>query len=116
MKVEPVLAKLNELRKDTQGEGGPEEKAVYHGFVFISYEVGAFTDFVERGEAPSDKKGTAAGEAAQEMLATLEELRGEVADNEEDMEFIALDRAVSFISGALGDFQHYLNEAGEGAS
>jgi hypothetical protein len=28
------------------------------------------------------------------------------------MEFIALDKAAAFIAAALGDFQHYLDEAG----
>ena len=32
MKAEPILAKLNELRKDAEGEGGVEEKALYHAF------------------------------------------------------------------------------------
>ncbi len=113
MKVEPVLAKLNALRKDTEGEGGVEEKAIYHSFCFISYEVGPFTEFVESGVEPSGKKGVEAGEPARGLLAALEELRDDVSDNEEDMEFIALDKAAGFVSKTLGDFQHYLNETGE---
>jgi len=115
VKAEPVLAKLNALRKDTQGEGGEEEKAIYHGFCFISYEVGPFTDFVERGKDPAAKKGVAPGPRARELLQTLEGMRAEVGDDQEDMEFVALDMAVKFISRALGDFQSYLNDAGEGA-
>lgn len=114
MKAEPVLAKLNELRKDAQGEGGVEEKAIYHAFCFISYEVGPFSEFVERGVEPSEKKGTQPGESARTLFKALEELREEVSDDEGDMEFIALDRAVGFVSKTLGDFQHYLDEAGEG--
>jgi hypothetical protein len=112
VKVEPVLAKLNGLRKDTQGEGGLEEKAIYHAFCFISYEVGPFTGFVEAGEPPSEKKGTSPGEGAEKLIEVLEELLEEVSGNEGDMEFIALDRAISFMSVVPGDFQHYLNEAG----
>ncbi len=112
MKVEPVLAKLNGLRKDTQGEGGIEEQAIYHGFCFISYEVGPFTGFVEGGAVPSDRKGTGAGPGARKLLEALEELREDVSEDEADMEFIALDKAAAFIAAALGDFQHYLDEAG----
>lgn len=115
MKAEPVLAKLNELRKDTQGEGGIEEKALYHAFCFVSYEVGPFSEFVENGTEPTERKGVAAGPDAQELLTALEELREDVSDTEEDMEFIALDKTVGFVSKTLGDFQNYLNEAGEGS-
>ena len=114
MKHEPVLAKLNELRKDAQGEGGVEEKALYHMFCFISYEVGPFADFVEADKAPAEKKDTAAGPRAEEYLDVLTELRDEVDDDPGDMEFIALDYAASFISRVSGDFQAYLDEAGEG--
>ena len=113
VKVEPVLAKLNALRQDTKGEGGVEEKAIYHAFCFISYEVGPFTDYVESGTDPNEKKGVEAGDAARTLFAVLEELREDVADDEADMEFIALDKAVGFISKAIGDFQHYLNETAE---
>ena len=113
MKHEPVLAKLNELRKDAQGEGGIEEKALYHMFCFISYEVGPFADFVEKEVAPSEKKDTTAGPKAEEYLDVLTDLKDEVADDPADMEFIALDRAVAFISQTSGDFQAYLDEAGE---
>ena len=113
MKHEPVLAKLNELRKDAQGEGGVEEKALYHMFCFISYEVGPFAEFVEKEIAPTEKKDTAAGPRAEEYLGVLAGLRDEVDDDPGDMEFIALDYAASFISRVSGDFQAYLDEAGE---
>lgn len=111
MKAEPVLAKLNELRKDAQGEGGVEERALYHAFCYISYEVGPFTEFVEQDKVPSEKKGVAPGEEARELFGALEELREEVAGDEGDMEFVALDKAVGFVSRTLGDFQAYLDEA-----
>ncbi len=111
MRHEPVLAKLNELRKDAQGEGGVEEKALYHAFCFISYEVGAFADFVEGGKPPAEKKGVAPGTVSQTYLETLDALREEVADDPDDMECIALDRAAAFISQVPGDFQAYLTEA-----
>ena len=69
MKLEPVLAKLNELRKDTQGEGGLEEVALYHSFCFISYEVGAFAGFVEQDTLPSEKKEVEPREAAKDILS-----------------------------------------------
>ena len=114
MKAEPVLAKLNELRKGAEGEGGVEEEALYHAFCYVSYEAGPFGEFVERGKAPAEKKGVAPGDRARAYLGALEGLREEVAGDEGDMEFIALDRAAGFISRTLGDFQAYLDEAGEG--
>ncbi len=113
MKHEPVLAKLNELRKDAQGEGNVEEKALYHAFCFVSYEVGAFADFVEKDREPSEKKDVATGSEAEEYIDALAGLRDEVADDPEDMEFIALAHVATFISKISGDFQHYLDEAGE---
>ncbi|MEK6708977.1 MAG: hypothetical protein AABZ64_00195 [Nitrospinota bacterium] len=115
MKPEPVLAKLNELRKNAEGEGGVEEKALYHAFCYVSYEVGPFGEFVEKGREPLQKKGAGPGDLAWEYLEALEGLREEVAEDEEDIEFIALDKAVGFISRTLGDFQAYLDEAGPGA-
>lgn len=115
MRTEPVLAKLNDLRKDARGEGSVEEKALHHAFCFISYEVGAFAGFVEADEAPTGKKDASPGPVAEAYLAALAGLRAEVEDDPEDMEFIALDRALGFISRIPGDFQSYLNEADEDA-
>ncbi|MEE9273721.1 MAG: hypothetical protein V3V62_00240 [bacterium] len=112
MKLEPVLAKLNAIRKDTEGEGGVEEEAAYRAFCYISYEVGPFGEFVERGKIPAGKKGVAPGPRARELFAALEALREEVSDDEEDIEFVALDKAAGFLSHTLGDFQAYLDEAG----
>ena len=114
MKAEPVLAKLNELRKDSQGEDSVEEEALYHAFCYVSYQAGPFGEFVEKDKTPAEKKGTAPGKRAREYLEALEGLREEVAGDEADMEFVALDRAAGFISRTLGDFQAYLDETGEG--
>ncbi len=111
MKTEPVLAQLNALRKDAQGEGGVEEKALHHAFCFISYEVGAFTDFVEAGKPPAERKDAPPGSEAETYLDALADLKSEVQDDPQDIEFIALDRAVAFISQIRGDFQFYLDEA-----
>ena len=66
---------MNAVRKDAQGEGGIEEKVLYHAFCFISYQVGPFADFVEKEVAPSEKKDTAAGPEAEEYLDVLTELK-----------------------------------------
>lgn len=113
MKMEPVLAKLNELRQGADRESGElEDLSIYHAFCFISYEIGPFTEFVEQGKAPAPKKNTEAGPRAKEMFSAIEGMRDEVAEDDQDMEFIALDRALDFLSPVLGDFQAYLIEAG----
>ncbi|MDA0999232.1 MAG: hypothetical protein O2807_01775 [bacterium] len=113
MKVEPVLAKLNELRQDADLESGElEDLSIYHAFCFISYEIGPFTDFIEQGKEPTPRKDTEAGPRAREMFSAVKGMRGEVAGDAQDMEYIALDRAVAFLSPILGDFQAYLVEAG----
>ena len=48
MKVEPILAKLNELRKDAQGD--PEDMeylTLHHAFCFISYKIGEFQKYLD---------------------------------------------------------------------
>lgn len=55
MKPEPLLAELNRLRKDLEGdEADIEWLAIHHAFVFISYQHTAFEKYVkeadERGE------------------------------------------------------------------
>ena len=56
MKVEPLLAKLNELRKDAQDDPDDiEYLALHHAFCFISYKLGEFQkylDEVESGRRP----------------------------------------------------------------
>ncbi len=111
MKVEPIFAELNELRKETSsGDEDVEGIALYHAFCFVSYEVGPFTEFVEQSEEPIDGKAVPPGPRAKELLAALEGLREEAAGDEDAMEFIALDKTTAFISRKLGDFQSYLNE------
>jgi len=48
MKAEVLLAKLNELRKDAQGD--PEDLeylALHHAFCFISYKMGDFQKYLD---------------------------------------------------------------------
>lgn len=52
MKVEPILAKLNELRKDASGDPGDiEYLALHHAFCFISYKMGEFQKYLDELEA-----------------------------------------------------------------
>jgi len=52
LKVEPILAKLNELRKEAQGDpNDPEWLALYHAFCFISYKMGDFQKYLDEVEA-----------------------------------------------------------------
>ncbi len=53
--VEQLLSKLNELRKDYQDddEDNLEFLALHHAFLFISYNMGAFKDYVK---AEADKQ------------------------------------------------------------
>ena len=57
MKVEPILAKLNELRKEAEGDPNDLEwQALHHAFCFISYKMSDFQkdlDEVEAGRAPT---------------------------------------------------------------
>lgn len=48
MKAEPLLAKLNELRKDLEAD--PEDLewlALHHAFCFISYKIGDFQKYLD---------------------------------------------------------------------
>ncbi len=49
LKPEPLLAKLNELRKDyeDEDEDNLEFLALHHAFLFISYNIDAFKKYVE---------------------------------------------------------------------
>ena len=52
MRVETILAKLNELRKDAQGDPGDiEYLALHHAFCFISYKMGEFQKYLEEVDA-----------------------------------------------------------------
>ncbi len=59
MKVEPILAKLNELRKEAEGDpDDPEWLALHHAFCFISYKVNEFQEYLNEAvgeqEFPED--------------------------------------------------------------
>ena len=60
MKAEPLLAKLNELRKDAQGDpADPEYLALHHAFCFISYHLGEFQKYLDEVQPspPADPAG-----------------------------------------------------------
>ncbi len=55
MKAEPLLAKLNELRKEA--EGNPEDMewlTLHHAFCFISYHMGDFQAYLNEIAAPKE--------------------------------------------------------------
>jgi hypothetical protein len=55
MKVEPILAKLNELRKEAAGD--PEDLeylALHHAFCFISYHTGDFQKYLDEHTSDDD--------------------------------------------------------------
>lgn len=60
MKAEQILAKLNELRHEAEGDpDDPEYLALHHAFCFLSYKMSEFQQYLDevaRGEnkAPSD--------------------------------------------------------------
>lgn len=48
MRAEPILAKLNELRHDAEGDKEDiEYLALHHAFCFISYKMGEFQKYLE---------------------------------------------------------------------
>ncbi len=52
MKIEPLLAALNQMRKDIgQDLSDPEYLALHHAFVFISYKTSEFTQYVKKADA-----------------------------------------------------------------
>ncbi len=62
MKAEPLLAKLNELRKDAQGDPqDPEWLALHHAFCFISYRMGDFQKYLDEISAQESPGGPADG-------------------------------------------------------
>ena len=55
MTAEQILAKLNDLRKDYADDPDDETgQALHHAFLFISYQMAAFKDYVK--EATSKAK------------------------------------------------------------
>ncbi len=48
MKAEPILAKLNELRKEAEGDDTDMEwLALHHAFCFISYKMADFQKYLD---------------------------------------------------------------------
>jgi len=48
IKAETILAKLNELRHEAEGdETDPEWLALHHAFCFISYKMGDFQHYLD---------------------------------------------------------------------
>lgn len=51
MKIEPILAELNRLRKDVdEDKTDVEWLALHHAFVFISYKLGDFQKYLDEAE------------------------------------------------------------------
>ena len=110
MKVESILAKLNELRKDCKGENEIEQ-AVYHAFCFVSYEINSFANFVEKNIQPKNKiNESPISQNVEEIFKVFQELKDEISENEEDLEFITLDLTLKFLSFLTYDFQEYLKK------
>lgn len=54
MKAEPLLAELNRLRKDAEGDPDDIEwLALHHAFCFISYKMGEFQKYLDEVAAKS---------------------------------------------------------------
>lgn len=57
MKPEPILAELNRLRKDAQGDlADIEWLALHHAFVFISYKMSEFQKYVAEADLRGEFK------------------------------------------------------------
>ena len=57
MKAEPLLAKLNELRHEAEGdETDPEWLALHHAFCFLSYKMSEFQKYLDEVEAKGPKE------------------------------------------------------------
>lgn len=55
MTAEQILAKLNDLRKDYSDDPDDETgRALHHAFLFISYQMAAFKEYVKQ-EAAKEK-------------------------------------------------------------
>ena len=115
LKHEPVLAKLNELRKDAQGEGGVEEKALYHMFCFISYEVWARSRISwRRTKRRARKKIPLPAPKPKNISRCSPNLEKKSRTTRTIWSSSRSTAPWLFISQIDGDFQAYLNEAGEG--
>lgn len=52
MTAEQILAKLNDLRKDYADDPDDETgRALHHAFLFISYQMAAFKEYVKQAAA-----------------------------------------------------------------
>ena len=61
MKAEPILAKLNELRHEAEGDpNDPEWLALHHAFCFLSYKMAEFQKYLDTVAEPG--KGGVADE------------------------------------------------------
>jgi hypothetical protein len=59
MKAEPLLAKLNELRKDLEADPDDMEwLALHHAFCFISYKIGDFQKYLDETELNAERGGS----------------------------------------------------------
>jgi DNA-binding GntR family transcriptional regulator len=55
LKAEPLLAKLNELRHEAEGdESDPDWLALHHAFCFLSYKMAEFQKYLD--EISNEKK------------------------------------------------------------
>ena len=60
MKAESLLAKLNEVRKDAEGDPNDIEwLALHHAFCFVSYHMADFQAYLDEIEAQSARKQSA---------------------------------------------------------
>jgi len=58
MKAETLLAKLNELRKDSEGDPADAEwLALHHAFCFISYKMSEFQAYLDEVARTSGQGG-----------------------------------------------------------
>lgn len=58
MKAETLLAKLNELRKDAEGNPADVEwLALHHAFCFISYKMGEYQAYLDEVARASGQGG-----------------------------------------------------------
>ena len=55
--TEKVLAKLYELRKDYEDDKEDETyQALHHAFLFLSYQMGAFKQYLQEAQKPGGQK------------------------------------------------------------
>lgn len=58
MKAEPILAKLNELRHEAEGDKQDiEYLALHHAFCFLSYKMAEFQKYLDEHESEPQPQG-----------------------------------------------------------